>query len=164
MTPEEKYRDLYEQMYELCDEQGWGDPFSYARSREIYMAGLLGHKVADDYSGEDAIDENGGCEYKSTIGKNVNGTYNGISVQDSWEDQEKYIKEDKIGKYENHYYARFEGVRVEEVRKLTCNKILDILLTKIEKQFNQGTSHKKDPRIGVSISNTEIKKYGTQIR
>ena len=39
MTPEEKYRDLYEQMYDLCDEQGWGDPFSYARSREIYMAG-----------------------------------------------------------------------------------------------------------------------------
>ena len=60
MTPEEKYRDLYEQMYDLCDEQGWGAPFSYARSREIYMAGLLGHKVADDYSGEDAIDEDGG--------------------------------------------------------------------------------------------------------
>jgi len=59
MTPEEKYRDLYEQMYDLCEEQGWGDPFSYARSREIYMAGLLGHKVADDYSGEDAIDEDG---------------------------------------------------------------------------------------------------------
>ena len=57
MTPEEKYRDLYEQMYDLCEEQGWGDPFSYARSRELYMAGLLGHKVADDYSGEDAIDE-----------------------------------------------------------------------------------------------------------
>ena len=74
MTPEEKYRDLYEQMYDLCEEQGWGDPFSYARSREIYMAGLLGHKVADDYSGEDAIDEDGGCEYKSTIGKSVNGT------------------------------------------------------------------------------------------
>ena len=45
MTPEEKYRDLYEQMYDLCEEQGWGDPFSYARSREIYMAGLLGHKA-----------------------------------------------------------------------------------------------------------------------
>ena len=91
MTPEEKYRDLYEQMYDLCEEQGWGDPFSYARSREIYMAGLLGHKVADDYAGEDAIDEFGGCEYKSTIGKSVNGTYNGISVQDTWDDQCRYI-------------------------------------------------------------------------
>ena len=83
MTPEEKYRDLYEQMYELCEEQGWGDPFSYARSRELYMAGLLGHKVADDYAGEDAIDEFGGCEYKSTIGKNVNGTYNGCLLYTS---------------------------------------------------------------------------------
>ena len=114
MTPEEKYRDLYEQMYDLCEEQGWGDPFSYARSREIYMAGLLGHKVADDYSGEDAIDEDGGCEYKSTIGKSVNGTYNGISVQDTWELQEKYIVEDKIGKYQNHYYARFKGVKLKK--------------------------------------------------
>ena len=83
MTPEEKSRDLYEQMYDLCEEQGGGAPFSYARSREIYMAGLLGHKVADDYSGEDAIDESGRCEYKSTIGKSVKGTYNGISVQDN---------------------------------------------------------------------------------
>ena len=78
------------------------------------MAGLLGHKVADDYSGEDAIDEDGGCEYKSTIGKSVNGTYNGISVQDTWELQEKYIIEDKIGKYQNHYYARFKGVKLKK--------------------------------------------------
>jgi len=164
MTPEEKYRDLYEQMYDLCDEQGWGDPFSYARSREIYMAGLLGHKVADDYSGEDAIDEDGGCEYKSTIGKSVNGTYNGISVQDDWEDQARYIIEDKIGKYENHYYARFDGGRIAEVWKLDANNVLKILLPKIKKQFNEGTSHKKDPRIGVSISTKQIKEYGTRIR
>ena len=164
MTPEENYRDLYEQMYDLCEEQGWGDPFSYARSREIYMAGLLGHKVADDYSGEDAIDEDGGCEYKSTIGKSVNGTYNGISVQDTWEDQSRYIIEDKIGKYENHYYAKFDGGKVAEVWKLTCNKVLDILLPKIKKQFEEGTSHKKDPRIGVSINSKQIKEYGTRIR
>ena len=164
MTPEEKYRDLYEQMYDLCEEQGWGDPFSYARSREIYMAGLLGHKVADDYSGEDAIDEDGGCEYKSTIGKSVNGTYNGISVQDTWELQEKYIEEDKIGKYHNHYYARFKGGKVEEVWKLGCDVVLDLLLPKIKKQFNEGTSHKKDPRIGVSIGQKEIENYGQRIR
>ena len=164
MTPEEKYRDLYEQMYDLCKEQGWGDPFSYARSREIYMAGLLGHKVADDYAGEDAIDEFGGCEYKSTIGKKVNGTYNGISVQDTWEDQARYIIEEKIGKYENHYYARFDGGRVAEVWKLDANNVLKILLPKIKKQFEEGTSHKKDPRIGVSISTKQIKQYGTRIR
>ena len=67
MTPEERYQSLYEEMYQLCEEQGWGDPFSYARSREIHMAGVLGHRIAEDYSGADAFDEDGGAEYKSTI-------------------------------------------------------------------------------------------------
>ena len=48
-TPEQKYQQLFEKMYQLCIEQGWGDPFSYARSREIHLAGVLGHKVAEDY-------------------------------------------------------------------------------------------------------------------
>ena len=46
MTPEQEYQQLYERMYHLCQENGWGDPFSYARSREIHLAGLLGHKIA----------------------------------------------------------------------------------------------------------------------
>ena len=95
-------------MYTLCEENNWGAPFSYARSRAIHMAGVLGHKVAEDYSGADAFDEIGECEYKSTIGKNINATYNGISVQDTWEQQEEYILNKKIGKYENHYYARYK--------------------------------------------------------
>ena len=40
----------------------------------------------------------------------------------------------------------------------------DILLPKIKKQFDEGTSHKKDPRIGVSISTKQIKEYGERIR
>ena len=39
-----------------------------------------------------------------------------------------------------------------------------ILLPKIKKQFEEGTSHKKDPRIGVSISTKQIKEYGQRIR
>ena len=112
MTPEQKFQELFEQMYQLCDEQGWGDPFSYARSREIHLAGLLGHTVADTYSGADAIDEDGECEYKSTIAKSINGTYNGISVQDTWEEQERYLIEDKLGKYANHYIARYDEGKV----------------------------------------------------
>ena len=85
-------------------------------------------------------------------------------VQDTWELQEKYIVEDKIGKYQNHYYARFKGGKVEEVWKLGCDDVLDLLLPKIKKQFNEGTSHKKDPRIGVSIGQKEIENYGQRIR
>ena len=41
MTPEQQYQQLFEQMYALCEANEWGDPFSYARSREIHMACLL---------------------------------------------------------------------------------------------------------------------------
>ena len=102
MKPEEKYQQLFEDMYSLCEENNWGDPFSYARSREIHLAGLLGHRVADDYSGADAYDNNNNpVEYKSTIGKKLTATYNGISVQDTWENQVKYLEEEKIGKYKH---------------------------------------------------------------
>ena len=130
MTPEQKFQELFEQMYQLCDQQGWGDPFSYARSREIHMAGTLGHRIADDYSGADAFDQDGGAEYKSTIGKSINATYNGISVQDTWEEQERYLIEDKIGKYKNHYYARYENGKIVEVWKLDCDDVLAIVLPK----------------------------------
>ena len=163
MTPEQEYQQLYERMYHLCQENGWGDPFSYARSREIHLAGLLGHKIADSYSGADAIDEDGGAEYKTTIGDKINASYNGISVQDSWEEQEKYIIEDKIGKYPNHYYARYDGGKVAEIWKLDCNSVLSILLPKIKKQFEAGTKHKKDPRIGVRVTTKEIKENGEKI-
>ena len=64
-TPEQEYRELYEKMAQLCDQQGWGDPFSYARSKEIYAATVLGHQVAKDFSGADAIDNGEEVEYKS---------------------------------------------------------------------------------------------------
>jgi len=57
MTPTEEFAKLFERMYELCEENEWGDPFSYARSREIHIAGTLGHKISDTLSGADGIDE-----------------------------------------------------------------------------------------------------------
>ena len=57
MSPEQEYRKLYERMAQLCEEQGWGDPFSYARSKEIYAATVLGHTVADTFSGADAYNQ-----------------------------------------------------------------------------------------------------------
>ena len=86
MTPEQqtRFKELYEEMYLIC---GGLDPFSYARAREIYMAAELNHKVADNYSGEDGLDENGKpVEYKSTINKKIQGTYNGsITSKDFYE-------------------------------------------------------------------------------
>lgn len=164
MTPEQKFQQLFEQMYQLCDNQGWGDPFSYARSREIHLAGLLGHTVADTYSGADAIDEDGECEYKSTIADSINGTYNGISVQDTWEEQERYLIEDKIGKYSNHYIARYENGKVVEVWKLDGNTVLGILLPKLKKDWERKINgNQKDPRLSGKITKKEIYALGTCI-
>ena len=163
MTPEQmqRFKQLYEEMYSLC---GGIDPFSYARAREINMAATFGHTIADTYSGADAYDGNIPLEYKSTIGKSINATYNGISVQDSWEEQERYIIEDKIGKYPYHYYARFADGKIVEAWKLTGEKVLEILLPKIKRQYHKKKNgNAKDPRIGVTVSQKEIKENGERI-
>lgn len=164
MTPEKQFQQLFEEMYQLCEEQGWGDPFSYARAREIHLAGILGHQVAKTYSGADAVDEKGECEYKSTIAKRINGTYNGISVQDTWEEQELYLIEDKLGKYSNHYIGRYEGSKVVEIWKLSCDDVLMILLPKLKKDWERKICGKhKDPRLSGNLTKKEIYSYGTQV-
>ena len=95
-----EFAELFEKMYQLSLDNNWGDTFSYNRAREIHMANYLGHSVALNYSGADAIDQDGlEVEYKSTISKDIQATYNGISVHHNWESQETYIREHKIGKY-----------------------------------------------------------------
>jgi hypothetical protein len=170
MTPEQKFQELFEEMYQLCEQQGWGDPFSYARSREIHLAGILGHKVADTYSGADAWEWNQNksqfdpVEYKSTIAKYINGTYNGISVQDTWEDQERYLIDEKLGKYSNHYIARYDGGKVVEVWKLTGDDVLMILLPKLKKDWERKIQGKhKDPRLSGNLTKKEIRQFGTRI-
>ena len=165
MTPEQKFQQLFEEMYSLCGENGWGDPFSYARSREIHLAGLLGHTVADDYSGADAFDENNlPVEYKSTIAKNINGTYNGISVQNTWEEQEEYLITEKLGKYDNHFIARYEDGKVVEVWKISGEDILAILLPKLKRDYDRknGGNH-KDPRLSATINKKEIYAVGERV-
>lgn len=163
-SDEEMFSYHFKQMYEICQRNNWGDPFSYARSREIHMANTFGHKIAITYSGADAIDDDGECEYKSTINKNINGTYNGISVQDTLEEQVRYIKEEKIGKYHNHYYARYENGDIVEAWKLTSDNVLEVLLPKIIKEYpKKKFGNSKDPRLGVIITKKEIYKFGIRI-
>ena len=164
MTPEQKFQELFEQMYQLCDEQGWGDPFSYARAREIHLAGILGHQIAETYSGADAVDQDGECEYKTTIAKRINGTYNGIKVQDTWLKQEQYLVAEKIGRYSGHYVGRYEGPKVVEIWKLSGDDVLGILLPKLNKDWERKIKgNHKDPRLSANLSKTEIYKFGTCI-
>ena len=151
-------------MYEVCERNEWGDPFSYARSREIHMSILLKHTIASTYSGADAIDDNGAAEYKTTIQDTISGSYRGISVQPTWEEQERYLIEDKIACYKNHYFARFVGSKIVELYCLDGNAVLDILIPKLKKQYERyQTSKPKDPRLNATVTKTEIYKYGRKI-
>ena len=147
-------------MYAVCDRNGWGDPFSYARSREIMMAIVMKQKVAETYSGADGYDDSGAAEYKSTIQRNIQGTYNGISVQSTWVEQARYLEEEKIGKYKNHYFARFDGGKVVELWRLDAEHVLLVLMPKLHKQYHS-RHQRKDPRLGASVTKKEIHKYGT---
>lgn len=170
--PGEQYKILFELLHNVCQENTWGDPFSYARSREIYMAIDLGHTIASTYSGEDAYTINEGgkkikYEYKSTISPSINGTYNGISVKDTIEDQINYVINEKIGCYKTHYYSRFSEGKIVETWAVDGATVLTLLLPKIKKQYISYTTSKKkkaDPRIGVTMTNTEITTHGTRIK
>ena len=40
------FNELYKNMYDICKKNNWGEPFSYARSKEIYMSNFLKHKIS----------------------------------------------------------------------------------------------------------------------
>lgn len=150
LTAQQEFANLFERMYEICNENNWGDPFNYSRSREIHMANTLRHQIAQTLSGADAFDQDGECEYKTTVGDKINATYNGISVKSTWEEQVSYLKNEKIGKYENHYYARYEGGKIVEIFKMKADKVLDFILPKLEQKYYSDRKA-ADPRLGITI-------------
>ena len=156
------YITLFEQFDTFSKNCGYGDPFSYARSREILMACTLGHSISDDYAGADGVNQMGEpVEYKSTISERINATYNGISVFPTWEEQEKYLREEKIGKYPEHFFARFEGGRIVELWKTSGEKVLKTLLPKLKNKFYGPKG--KDPRLGASLSKSEIERIAEKV-
>ena len=161
-TPEEQFARLYDEMYTLCQVHGWGDPFSYSRAREIYLANVLGHRIHSTYSGPDGYDREGAVEYKSTIGKRIQGVYNGISVQDTWEEQFMYLRDEKIGCYKWHYFARFVQSLIVEVWKMSGDKVLELLLPSLYKKY-MSTKSTKDPRLGALLNAKDIMTYGHKI-
>ena len=165
MTPEQKFQDLYKQMWDLCQENNWGDPFSYARAKEIYATCALGHQMPGPhmYAGADGINQEGQpVEYKSTTGNKCKGSYTGISVQKTWQEQEKYLITEKIGKYPEHYYNRFEDGKLAESWKMPGKKVLEILLSKLRTKYDTVLS-KKDPRLAADITWGEIQEHGEQV-
>jgi len=162
-TPEQEFTFHSQEQSRLCQENEWGDHTAYARTREIQAAGMLGHRVALDYSGADAINQKEeGVEYKSTIAKNCKGRYSGLSVQPTWAQQRQYLISEKILPYPEHYFNRFENGVMVESWKLTGQQVYDILLPKLERAYKR-LSTNKDPRLSAAVCWTEIKNNGVQI-
>lgn len=163
LSPEKEFSDLFERMYKICIDNNWGDPFSYARSREIHMSNALHHKVAETLSGADAIDRDGNeVEYKSTTGKKINATYNGITLQSTWEEQVKYLTEKKIGRYKHHYFTRYADGQIQETWRMDAKEVLNLALTKLKPMYDS-EKKRKDPRLGFNITHKYIYKNATQI-
>ena len=162
MTDQQRYLQLFRQMYELCRQNGWGDPFSYARSREIAMAVTLGHTIAPTYAGADAIDQQGDpVEYKSTIQDKLQGTYNGISVLDTWPEQADYLWYDKIGHYHDHFFARFDEGEIVQLYQMPGTLVWSSLIHKLKRAYHRDRG--RDPRLSATLTHTEILNNGTRI-
>lgn len=163
-TPEQKYIRLYKEMSDLCEQQSWGDPFSYARSKEILAAIELGHTVADTFSGADAFRtpaKTKPLEYKSTTGKTCKGSYTGISVQPTWPAQRTYLRESKLGCYD-HFFNRFENGKLVESWEVPGRDVYKTLLPKLEASYATVLT-KKDPRLSATLNWTEIQKFGKRV-
>jgi hypothetical protein len=162
VTLQQEWMDTFNKLQQLSDELGVGDPFNYNRGREIHTAFTLGLTVSQTLSGADAYLNGKPVELKSTITKSIKATYNGISVQPTWDEQEDYLINDKIGKYVYHYFTRYEGSKLVEAWRMDSNTALSLLLPKLKKTYSS-TLTRKDPRLNASLSKKEIEAYAERI-
>lgn len=162
MASQQEWIDTFNKLQQLSDELNVGDPFNYNRGREIHTAFTLGLTVSHTLSGADAYLGNKPVELKSTITKNIKATYNGISVQPSWEEQEAYLINEKIGKYAFHYFTRYEGSKLVEVWRMEGDIVLSLLLPKLRKTYSS-TLTRKDPRLSASLTKKEIESFAERI-
>tara|TARA_Y100000310_G_scaffold100094_1_gene97953 strand:- start:3372 stop:3902 length:531 start_codon:yes stop_codon:yes gene_type:complete len=162
-TEVQRYQWHREQTFLIAERNGWGDPQNYARGKEIDASLILGHMVNDNYSGPDALDESDvEVEYKSTTGKHCQGSYTGVSVQTTWEEQVKYLKNEKILKYKWHFYNRFESGIMVESWKMPGEDVYRILLPKIKRSWAT-RFERADPRLSATMSWTEIRRHGKKV-
>jgi len=157
----QQWLNCFNELQRLSDELGVGDPFNFNRGREIHTALTLGLTLSNTLAGADAYCNGNPVELKSTIGI-LKATYSGISVQSTWQEQETYLVNEKLGKYKQHYICRYNGATLEEAWVLSSDDVLAILLPKFHKQYHSNRNA-KDPRLGQQINTAEIKKFGTRV-
>lgn len=171
MTAMELITYYYQQMHRVANKEGWGNPHAGGRATELVISGILGHKIGEAYSGADAYDEDGACEYKSTSYLNKKGDapknwkYGGISRQTSWRKQVKYLKEEKISCYKNHYFVWiYEGLP-KKIWRIKGDVVYLLLKDKIYGEFERKkhSNNYKDPGISTTLSFGDVQRVGTLV-
>ena len=160
-------------LHKLLAKAGYStDPRTY---RETVAALLTGCRPTIEKSGADCylLKEDGSeakCERKSSEGK-LAAAYTGISWQESWEEFERYIREDKIGNCEWHYFDHFDkqtGALVECYRipgDLLVEKKIASLRKQWENRLEKMRHGKlpKDPRMSFTLGARFIRTHGEPI-
>ena len=178
LSPEEVFKFCYYILFEVCNEQGWGDWTTQSRAKEILMAHALGHEVRGEHKGGgDAVEPNQDqAEYKSTVQETIQAAYTGISCKNTWEEQDQYLLNEKLGCYNNHYHARFcpKTGAIKEMYKMLGSVVYGLVKPVVKNQFekaqqekqkkiDKGENPKADPRFSKTIGQRDIKKYGKKI-
>jgi hypothetical protein len=143
------------------------DVFKSTKHTELLTCCVLGkgycvYKVTHGWDGWNPQKQK--IELKSTRGKTITATYNGISVFPTIEGQKDEFQR-KIFECIEHYFMRLDGPRPVEMYFMSSSKVFEILWPKVEKQWQdlKAGASKKDPRIGVIMTEKEIKTFGKMI-
>jgi hypothetical protein len=150
---------------------GWGDPFAAGRIREIILVNTLGHEIANTLHAEDAIGIDGyRREYKTQLhSRSWAGRYD-VSRQGTWEEQEHYLRHEKIGNCLYHYFASFtEDNVLMEIHAMSGAIALSLILPKIKAQYFEDRTNKKHQDLyatlsGYDIVNNSIKIFDRMIK
>lgn len=154
--------------------KGWNNPFNYNRFFEFVQARVLGYNLTSVGGGSDAINDDNqttefkGTEYKGFSKKGVelshSFTYNGTTKKPTLEEQEQYCRE-KIMRDPLHHWTIFdyENGKLLKTIQLTAEQVWEVLWPKWKKSWHK-SSFAADPRIGASISTSELKKLNIEYK
>ena len=158
-------KNAIENLVNIFEELGLGDPFGAGRAREAILASFLEHKLGEDLHGCDAYTDDGNIyEYKTTlVSSGLAGRYD-VSTQPTWEEQVEYLTEDKIANNTYHYYATFTSkLELVSVWKMDGKTVLDLLLPKIKHKFFQDKTHLRVQGIHATLSAKDIRENAIKL-
>ena len=158
-----EFAPLFENVNKLAYKYNQKDVWHGGRGKEYYISYILNHAVGEEYTGADAYDKLGACEYKttSTNHKSPKFRYN-FNKLPTWKEQMEYLENEKILPYKNHYMIFFDVTgTVSEVWKLKAEVVLELLLKTIKSQY---LLHKDSEKvIDVALTPTQVREYGEKV-